>query len=969
MRSTTIKMWMILLAAVAGALALTPAVASAAFGISSFSASVSTSQAGAHADVTTAFDLNAEVLGNPIGQLRNAEVTLPPGVIGNPNAIERCSIGSLESFACGRGSQVGVLGLRILSCEGVSAPLITEAEAGATTLSVEDAESFCSEEKDGERAGTITIGSGASAEEAQVASVVNDTTLQLLTPLVRSHSVGETITHIAKTTTATIPLYNVEPSQGHLATFAASLLLADVFVQVNLKSDGRLTATIGESSTLLDIQGATLTLWGVPAAAGHNAERCNELTYECGASPNEATAFLTNPSDCATTGDTELNVSSWQGGTATSSTAFPSMTGCEALSITPSLMVTPTTTQPDTPAGYEVTVRVPQEERPYELATPTLAKISVTLPDGTSLSPGVTNGLVACTDASLAASICPSASRIGTAEVDTPLLNEHLLGGIFIGTPTAAEKYRVFVSVSADNTTVNLEGRAEANETSGQVTAIFADLPQLPVSKLRLDFYGGPTAAFANPRTCGLATSTSQITSYAGQTATPSSAFTVSAGGEGATCASLPFAPAFTAGTTLPLAGRFTPLTLALAREDGQQELSSLTAQLPPGLLAVLSQVPPCVEPQASTGQCPASSQIGTVTLAAGAGTAPLHLSGSVYLTGRYMGAPFGLSIAVPATVGPFDFGTIAFRAQILVSSSDMHLTIVSDPLPQVITGIPLRLRNINLIIGRSGFVLNPTNCDRQPIDATITSTNGAIASASVPFAVAGCSSLPFDPRLDVSTHAAAKSWGSGASLAVQITMPAGPEANISSVKIALPVQLRPRLTTIQDACAAKTFDAHPASCPAGALIGTATVRTSLLSSALVGSVILVARTAGALPELAAVLEAQGIQFVLHGLISISSIETITADFREMPDVPLSLFRLSLRSGRHSLLGPIAKLCESALIAPYTITGQNRDTVSETAHVAVDGCRRRRREHAPARSGTRGARIFQRGRNRLGSAR
>jgi hypothetical protein len=940
MRSTRVRTRLIVVAAlVSTTLAFTPSAASAAFGISSFSTSVSTAQAGAHADVTTAFALNTEALGNPIGQLRDATITLPPGLIGNPSASERCPIRDLETFACGRGSQVGVLGLGVVPCEGVSAPLLAEAEAGATKVSVANAYSFCSEAKYGSTSGTVTIGSGLSAEEATVASIVNSTTIELQAPLAHSHSAGEAVTHIAKPSTGTIPLYNVEPSPGHTATFAASLLGVDIFVQANVKPDGRLTATISEASTLFGVRGATLTLWGVPAASGHSAQRCTELFDECGASPDEAAAFLTNPSDCTTTLETELAVSSWQGSTAAGNAVFPTMTGCEALSIAPSLVVAPSTTQRDTPSGYEVAVTIPQQELPYALATPPLATVNVTLPSGTSLSPALASGLTSCTDANLAAGHCPSASRIGTAEVDTPLLNEHLTGGIYIGAPTATEKYRVFVSVSAGSTTVNLVGRAETNETTGQVTAVFSDLPQLPFGKLRLNFFGGATAAFANPPTCGLATSTSQLTSSAGQTATPSSTFVVDNNGEGGTCPpSLPFAPSFTAGTTSALAGSFSPFTLTISRADGEASFSSFTAQLPPGLVGLLKTVPLCLEPAVAEGACAQSSEIGTATIAAGAGPQPLDVAGPVYLTGPREGAPFGLAIVLNVSAGPFNLGKVVVPARILVNPATLALTIASAAIPQILDGIPLRVRTVNITLGRPGFIVNPTSCAPQSLTAQINTTVGTSTSVATPFQVSGCSGLHFAPSLTASTQASASIRGHGAGLAMTVTNPANAPATTRALSIELPPQLRPRLSTLQHACHLLSPLQTPEACPSQSRVGEATVDTPALPAPLSGSIYLLARGPNVTPSLALLLKGDGITVDFEGTLTVSRTGTIRVSFSTLPDVPITTFALNLPRGTNSMLGAVASLCANALVIPYRFADQSGAQINGAARVTVSGC-------------------------------
>jgi hypothetical protein len=942
-RNTSIRTWLVTLAVLASGPAFSPAVARAAFGVSSLSASVSTTQAGAHADLTTAFDLNTDALGNPIGQLRDATVTLPPGLVGNPTAIERCSVRSLETLACGRGSQVGVLSFAFIPCEGASAPLITEAEAGATTLHVGDAESFCSEEKDGETDGTITIGTGASAEEAQVASVLNETTLELLAPLAHAHPVGEAVTHVAKATQATIPLYNVEPTLGHVATFAASLLLTDVYVQVDVAADGRLTATISESSTLFAIRGATLTLWGVPAANNHNPERCNELLLEeCGASPDQAAAFMTNPTSCNESLEEEVTATSWQGQSATSSTQMPSPTGCEQLNMSPSLTVAPSTTRQDSPAGYEVALQVPQNESPYGLATPALERVSVTLPLGTSLSPGFANGLQTCEPAQLTENRCADASRIGTAEVVTPVLAEPLKGALYIGTPTPTERFRVFLRVSASGTVIAVKGHIQANEETGQVSTVFQDLPEMPFAAMRFSFFGGATAAVANPEACGPASSSASTTSYAGQITNLSSTFEINEGAEGGTCQSgLPFTPIFTAGTAEPLAGHTSAFSLTVSRTDGQQSLSSFTAHLPPGLVGLVGRVPLCREPAAREGTCPQASEVGAATVTAGAGPLPLVLPGSVYLTGPYDGAPFGLDMTVNVIAGPFDLESALVRARILVNPSTLAITIASVSFPQTVGGIPLRLRSIRVNLNRTGFLRNPTNCAPQAITATIDSSQGASADVSTPFQAVGCVGLTFAPRLTASTQARASQEGDGASLDLHIGNPAGIGASLRSVVVRMPSQLRPRLTAIRRACVITKQRIALTTCAPASQVGKATVISPLTASPLAGPIYLISHGSGALPSLLLLLQSEGIQAQLEGTLSISPKDVITTAFTRLPDLPISSLTLALPRGPHSMLGAVASLCAKHLDVAAALVAQSGAERKDTVRIAVNGCPRR----------------------------
>lgn len=920
-------------------LAGAPSAALAQFGVASFNSSLASSQAGAHADFSTSFALDTEALGNPSGQLRDAAFTLPAGLVGNPRSIERCSNEAFERWECKPQSQVGVLGLTLESCRGVNSPLEADAEMGTRTLTVANAKAFCSEEVDN----TITVGSGANAETARVVTVVNATTLELESPLEHAHPAGEDVTHIATTSSGSLPLFNLEPTPGRAATFAASLLIASVFVQVNVDQDGQLTATISEASSVLTIEAGTVTLWGVPGAADHDPRRCDELAVdECGLAGGEPTAFMTNPTSCGgPPPQTGFSASSWEGESASSVASMPSLTGCEQLTLAPgpNLTVAASTARRDSPAGYEVALNVPQSQNVDALGTPALERIAVTLPPGTSLSPGLANGLQACGEAEFVEAHCSTASQVGTVEVSSPLFAEPLEGFVYIGTPTPAEQFPLLLRASAGGVAIALHGEVEANQTSGQVTAVFEHVPQLPFQSIRLSFFGGATAALANPAACGPATSSATVSSYAGQTAQSTSTFDIDEDSEGGACpASAPFQLGFTAGTTDSLAGHTSPFTLNISRADGEQTLSSFTASLPPGLVGLVRGLPLCPEPAAAVGACSSASEVGTATLAAGAGPLPLYVSGPVYVTGPYDGAPYGFEIAINAIAGPFDLGSALVRSRVLVNPTNMTLTIASDPFPQTLGGIPLRIRSIEVSLSRPGLLVNPTSCAHQAIAATIDSGEGASVKVSAPFQAVGCAGLAFKPRLTASTQAKATAQGDGASLQIDLTNPASGGASVRSVATKLPGRLRPRLTTIQQACLLHTPAASPASCPATARVGQASVSSPATATPLSGPIYLVTHGGRALPSLVVLLHGEDVELELEGTLSVSRGSVIGTSFANLPDVPISSFDLTLTRGPHSVLGATADVCGARLRLPYVLTAASGARLEGTDNVAVSGC-------------------------------
>jgi hypothetical protein len=315
-----------------------------------------------------------------------------------------------------------------------------------------------------------------------------------------------------------------------------------------------------------------------------------------------------------------------------------------------------------------------------------------------------------------------------------------------------------------------------------------------------------------------------------------------------------------------------------------------------------------------------------------------------VYLTGPYDGAPFGLSIVVPAVAGPFDLGTIDIRARIDVDPSTAALTITSDPLPQTLDGIPLQIKAVNLDIDREGFIFNPTDCQPLGIQATLASSNNALASVSSRFQAANCATLAFKPELTGVAHAKTSKAG-GAYLHMRLVSSPG-QANIAKVKVDLPKQLPARLSTLQQACLAAVLEADPASCPAASVVGSVTVLTPILRQPLVGPAYLVSRGGTGTPELEFVLQGEGVSVDVVGQTIIKH-GVIAAAFSSLPDVPISTLGLVLGMGPHSLLAanlPASarrSLCGRSLAIPTEITGQNGAVVKQTTKLAILGCPRR----------------------------
>jgi hypothetical protein len=617
-------------------------------------------------------------------------------------------------------------------------------------------------------------------------------------------------------------------------------------------------------------------------------------------------------------------------------------TGCEALAFAPTLSIVPTSVQRDASTGLEASIGLPANSSDLRGAT-------VQLPAGLSLNPAFANGLQACTDAQLAQGSespvgCPQASVVGTVEIQTPLLPTRLSGSVYIGQPLSSEpesgeEYRLFLD--AENSTyglsVRLIGLVKANTATGQLTVSFPDAPPIPFTTLKLDLAGAASTPLSNSAECGRAPFLGTLTSTSEATATAEAAYTVGEGAEATPCQSpAPFDLTQSTLSQPNAAAANSSFTLALARADGQQYLSSVKTTLPAGLIGRIASVTPCTQASANAGACSAASQIGTAEIAAGTGAAPLELPGSVYLTEGYGGAPFGLSIAIPAeSVGPFDFGTVVARAKVEIDAHTARVTVTTDALPTILGGVPLRLRALTVDLQRPGFMLNPTSCAAAATESLLTSTLGVTQAISTPLEVSACGSLPFAPSLTASASTHSKQGGAG--LDVELVAAGEHQANIASVTTTLPLQLPARLNTLQKACAESVFLAGPANCPRESLVGHAAVSTPVLADPFTGPAYLVADGGAGFPDLDLVLAGDGVRLTLAGNTTIKR-GAITATFPSVPDVPMSHFSLLLPEGPYSVLSANGDLCSETLTMPTTITAHNGSRLTQQTVISVPGC-------------------------------
>jgi hypothetical protein len=635
------------------------------------------------------------------------------------------------------------------------------------------------------------------------------------------------------------------------------------------------------------------------------------------------------------------------------------LNGCASVPFEPLFALHPQTTQQDESDGITTELSLKRPPTTAEIDSSQLENASIVLPEGMTLNPSAAAGLEACTveQARIGSPIfgvaCPEKSKIGTVSLEVPTLpgvsltGNVYLGGEGTGNSITQPPYTVYLNAQSTRygVDVRLKGTVTPNE-KGRLTTTFEKNPEQPFSNLTLTFSQGTLggAPLANPLACGTASTAVSFSPYAAPTSLaspPVEAFTVTNSGGGACASPLPFAPTQATANQIAAPGANTSFTFSLVRPQGQQYLSQVSTTLPEGLVGKIPTAEQCSEAAANseTVACPEGSKIGSVLVEAGSGSTPYKFPGQAYLTGPYNGAPFGMSIKVPALAGPFSLGTQVTRATININQYTGRVTVASV-LPTIRGGIPLRIRQISVAINKQGFLINPTNCSVLQTESSIsgfTPETGATATAalSTPFQVTGCGGLAFKPSFKAKTSAKT-SKANGASLETTLNIGTG-QTNFKSVLVQLPKQLPSRLTTLQKACPEAVFAANPYHCPSGSFVGGARANTPTLPGKLQGPAILVSHAGLAFPDLDLVMEANGVRVIVVGNTKISKGITTTT-FASTPDVPVSSITVNLPIGGHSALTANGSLCINPLTMPTTLTGQNGFVVKQNTKITVASC-------------------------------
>jgi hypothetical protein len=871
------------------AAALAPS-ARAAEGIDSFSSTLSSAQAGDHPDVTTSFTLHDPGAPEVASEV---SVEFPEGLFGNPNAISRCSASDFALMQCPTASQAGIVVIHASDLLGG---------------------------------------------------------------------------------VATAPLYDVEPEAGETARFALTVpglnLPIVIPVAVRTDSDYGLTMTVSGLTQQYPLGGADITVWGFPADGSHNIDRFAKgspgdpagcvgvADTSCEGSHIAGIAvhpLIDNPIVCnGQTLPVTLVVRTYQHPEETSEahTTYPPMEGCEKLNFYPVLNAQLTSNEADAPSGLDLELHAQMFES-FAFSPSEIRSATVTLPEGLTINPDAADGQSACSDAQAnfgtpIPAECPDNAKVGTIELDTPALSGPLEGSLYFGQPKPGDQYRIFLVADGFGIHAKLVGDLQPNPQTGQLTATFVDLPQVPFESFNFHIFASQRSLLATPTHCGINTVNSDFvpwnTSLADQPSAP--VVSVSSGPNGSSCPQeiRPFGPNLVAGTSNPLAGGYSDFHLKLDREDGDQFLGDLNFTMPRGFTGRLRGISYCPEPsiaaaaqKAGLGElahpsCPASSQIGTTNVAAGPGSHPFHAIGKIYMAGPFKGAPLSLAAITPALAGPYDYGTVVVRVALHVDRHDAHVTAVSDTVPSVIGGVPLRMRSIQVNLNREKFTINPTNCSALSIDSQGIGDQGTIADFSSYFHAVNCITLGFKPQMTIRQMGGRKATGRSENPALRFDLRTrNGDANVKSVAVTLPNAFEIDQRHLHNLCSkAQLLNEE---CAGRQPIGKVRTDSPLLDAPLKGSAFAVSGF-GKLPHVAFILRGQ-VTLVPEGE-STSNGGKLKTVVKTVPDAPIGHFRFDLFGGKNGYLVNTRSLCNGKVAIKVNINGQNGKGLTESVPIKTN---------------------------------
>lgn len=893
--------------------------ASAAQSITDFQVHSTDTAAGGHPDLSTEFTLQS-----PGEAARNVTFNTPAGIFGNPNAATRCSAAAFAAQECAPDTQVGLVAIR-----------------------------------------------------ANYSGNPN-------------YLLG------------TAPLFDLIPGADQPALFGFIAPTANLPVQIPVSvrttGDYGLRFTVSDISQTIPLAGAKLLFWGTPGNFEDDAERfaqgaagspagCPGVDIDvsdpaaidlssCIADPLAASyspkPLISNPTVCSGSPlSATLGVQTYQtpGVQAQAESSYPATTECEKEVFRPVLTANTTTDETDSPSGLDLVFSNPQFLS--TAASPSqMRDVSVRLPAGLNINPDAADGLSACPDAlanfdAEGPAACPDSSKIGTFKMHTIALDGALNGSIYIGQPEPGQQYRLFLIAHGFGINAKFIAPVTPDPQTGQLAITITDLPQIAFDTVEFHLFASDRGLMATPTRCSVYPVSARFFPWndqlADQTSTQLFSLTRGPGGKSCPGTSRPFHPRLAAGTSNPAAGAFSDFHLTLDRDDGDQFLGDLNFTMPPGFTGDLRGISYCPEAsiaaagakpgaaERAASSCPAASQVGSSNVAAGPGSHPFHALGRLYFAGPYAGAPLSLVAITPALAGPYDYGTIVVRVALHVDPLTAQVKAVSETIPHIVGGVPLRIKRIGIDIDRPNFTLNPTNCAALSVDSQGIGDEGAVANFSSPFVAVNCSTLGFGPKMrirQVNGHKNTKRAHNPA-LAIDLWTRPG-DANLKSVSVTLPKAFQIDQRHLGNLCSKSELIANH--CAGRQPIGTVMTQTPLLDAPLRGPAYAVSGY-GKLPHLV---------FILAGQVTVMP-EAISSSVHKghlrtvvpvIPDAPVGHFRFTLDGGKRGYLSNTADLCHTKKLVNVLFTAQNGKRLKRrvpTGAICAKRHKRSQQRHRAAR--------------------
>jgi hypothetical protein len=746
---------------------------------------------------------------------------------------------------------------------------------------------------------------------------------------------------------------------------------------------------------LVSFLSASAVFWGAPDAPSHNASRgwgCidggkyfNEgsTSQPCEPSSNpKPPAFLTLPTDCAAPFAPGFEGNSWAlksapGGLLAEPLSAPladesgnplGLSACNQVPFDPRVEAEPTSDAATSATGLNVSIDFQDEGllNAEGVAQSQIKKAVVTLPEGFTTNPSVAEGLKACSEAeyestTLETGGCTEESKVGDVEIESPLVEQKVKGSLFVAKQGENPNHNLLtIYLVARNPEIGVlvrqALRVTPNPVTGQLVTEVDNVPELPFSHFQLSFRQGQRSPLVTPPACGTFAVKAALSPWSNPSAVAEreSSFQITTGPEGQGCPSggvPPFHPGLEAGTQNNAAGTYSPFYTHITRKDSEQEITRFSIKLPPGVIGKLAGVSSCSDAQVAAAKareveggggleeanpsCPKNSEIGHSIVGSGVGNVLAYAPGKLYLAGPYHGSNISLVSITAAKVGPFDLGTVVVRFALRIDPETAEVFVDSqgsDPIPHIVDGIPVHLRDIRAYVDRNDFTLNPTSCKKKSTASTVLGSGLNFASAAddqpvtvtSPFQAADCANLGFAPKLGLSLKGATKRGGTPAFKAV-LTYPKGSYANIAKSVVTLPHSEFLEQSHIKTICTRVQFKEGKVpgeKCPKASIYGHAEAVTPLLSEPLKGPVYLRSSSHN-LPDLVAALHNNQVDFALDGRIDSVKNGRIRNTFETVPDAPVSKFVLEMQGGKKGLLVNSTNLCKGTNRAISEFTGQN----------------------------------------------